>query len=314
VLLYALSTGHKVGLAVVGASFILFALASSFLFPRFRPNYPERALPAFIIVAFVFFFAMLTAVEVFGAEPKESEPAAQTEAQAPTTATAPSTQPTSTAATTTASTTGTTTTAKASAKPQTIQVTEKEFKITLTPATLHAGTVTFQIKNTGALSHDLAIVGGPKSKLISPGGTATFKATLKAGPIELYCSVPGHKQAGMDVKTTVSAGAAAAPTTGTTTTTTAKASAKPQTIQVTEKEFKITLTPATLHAGPVTFQIKNTGALPHDLAIVGGPKSKLISPGGTATFKATLKAGPIELYCTVPGHKQAGMDVKETVS
>jgi uncharacterized cupredoxin-like copper-binding protein len=310
--LYALSTGHKVGLAVVGALFILFALSSSFLFPRFRPHYPGRGLPAFIIVALVFFFAMLTAVEVFGAEPKEANPAAQTEAQA--TTTAASTQPTSTAATTTAATTtapAATTTAKPSAKAQTIQVTEKEFKITLAPATLRAGPVTFRIKNTGKLPHDLAIVGGPKSKLISPGGTGTLKATLKAGKIELYCSVPGHKQAGMDVKTTVSPGAAAAPAA---TTTTAKPAATPQTVQVTEKEFKITLAPATLHAGPVTFQIKNTGALPHDLAIVGGPKSKLIPAGGTGTLKATLKAGKIELYCSVPGHKQAGMDVKQTVS
>jgi nitrite reductase (NO-forming) len=171
--------------------------------------------------------------------------------------------------------------------------------------------VTFQIKNTGKIAHDLAIVGGPKSKLIQPGGTGTLKAVLKAGPIELYCSVPGHKQAGMDVKTTVSAGAAAAPAA---TTTTAKPAAKPQTIQVTEKEFKITLAPASLHAGPVTFQIKNTGKLPHDLAVVGGPKSSLIQPGGTATLQTTLKSGPIELYCSVPGHKQAGMDLKQKVS
>lgn len=303
--LYALPTDQKVGLAVVGALFIIFALASSFLFPRFRPNYPGRALPAFIIVSLVFFFGMLTAVEVFGAEPKEAETAAKTEAQPqPATTSAAPTQPTSTPS-------ATTTAASPASKPQTIEVTEKEFKITLDPAALHAGPVTFQIKNIGKLPHDLAIVGGPKSKLISPGATGTLTATLKAGPIELYCSVPGHKQAGMDVKTTVSGGAAAAPPAATTT---SKAAAKPQTIQVTEKEFKITLVPATLHAGPVTFQIKNAGALPHDLAIVGGPKSELIKPGGSATLKATLKAGPIELYCSVPGHKQAGMDVKTTVS
>jgi nitrite reductase (NO-forming) len=304
VALYALPTDQKVGLAVVGALFVLFALSSSVLIPRFRPQYPARALPAFIIVSFVFFFAMLTAVEVFGAEPKESEPGARTEAaQAP---------PTTTSATvSTAATTATQqTTPAAKTTSQTVQVTEKEFKITLAPASLRAGPVRFQIKNTGKIAHDLAIVGGPKSKLIQPGGTATLKALLKAGPIELYCSVPGHKQAGMDVKTTVSAGAAAAPPA---TTTTAKPAAKPLTIQVTEKEFKITLA-ASLHAGPVTFQIKNTGKLPHDLAVVGGPKSTLIQPGGTATLKATLKAGPIELYCTVPGHKQAGMDVKQTVS
>jgi uncharacterized cupredoxin-like copper-binding protein len=297
--LYALPTDQKVGLAVVGALFVLFALSSAILIPRYRPEYPARALPAFIIVSFVFFFAMLTAVEVFGAEPKETEPHPKTEAApAPPT----TTSPTGSAPATTA-TQPTTTAAKTS---QTVQVTEKEFKITLAPASLRAGAVTFQIKNTGKIAHDLAIVGGPKSRLIQPGGTGTLKAVLRAGPIELYCSVPGHKQAGMDVKTTVSGGAAA--------TTTAKPAAKAQTVQVTEKEFKIMLAPASLHAGSVTFQIKNTGKLPHDLAIVGGPKSSLIQPGGTATLKATLKAGPIELYCTVPGHKQAGMDIKQTVS
>jgi plastocyanin len=307
VLLYGLSTGHKVGLGVVGAVFILFALASSLLFPRFRPQYPGRGLPAFIIVAFVFLFGMLTAVEVFGAEPKEtkeSERAAQTEPQAPTTNTTVSTPATSsTQATSTATTTPST------AKPQTIQVSETEFKITLAVGSLHAGLVTFQIKNTGKIPHDLAIVGGPKSKLIPPGGSGTLRATLKSGKLELYCSVPGHKQAGMDVKTTVSASAAT-----TTPQATTAAKPKPQTVQVTETEFKITLATSSLHAGPVTFQIKNTGKIAHDLAMVGGPKSKLIPAGGTATLKATLKPGTVELYCSVPGHKQAGMDLKHKVS
>ena len=51
----ALSTGHEVGLAVTAAAFIIFALASSFLFPRFWADYPGRALLAFIVVAVVFF-------------------------------------------------------------------------------------------------------------------------------------------------------------------------------------------------------------------------------------------------------------------
>ena len=66
----ALSTGHEIGLGVTALVFILFALASSFLFPRYRPDYPGRGLLAFIVIAFVFFFGMLTAVEVFGAESK----------------------------------------------------------------------------------------------------------------------------------------------------------------------------------------------------------------------------------------------------
>ena len=89
----ALSTGHEVGLAVTGAVFIAFALASSFLFPRFRPQYPGRGLPAFMVVAFVFFFGMLTAVEVFGAEKKEGGKRVAETATAPTPTT---TQPTTT--------------------------------------------------------------------------------------------------------------------------------------------------------------------------------------------------------------------------
>jgi len=215
VLVYGLSTGHKVGLAVVGAVFIAFALASSFLFPRFRSSYPGRGLPAFAIVTFVFFFGMLTAVEVFGAEPKEtkeSERAAETEPQAEVTSSASSTTQASAAVSTTSSTQSTQTQAAAPAttgnepaqKPQTVQVTETEFKITLGGGELHAGRVTFQITNAGKIPHNLAIVGGPTSKLIQAGGSATLQATLKRGTVELYCSVPGHKDAGMDVKPHVS--------------------------------------------------------------------------------------------------------------
>ena len=192
-MLLALSTGHKVGLAVVGAAFIVFALSSSFLFPRFRPQFPGHGLRAFIIVTFVFFFGMLTAVEVFGAEPKEHKESASTEQS--TSTPAPTTQPTTTVPNAPPG--------KPAPTPQVVQVTEKEFKIILATTTLKTGPVTFQIKNTGAIAHDLAITGGPKSALIKPGGTGTLKATLKAGTVELYCSVPGHKAAGMDLKVKV---------------------------------------------------------------------------------------------------------------
>ena len=205
----ALTTGHKVGLAVVGAVFIAFALVSALLIPRFRARYPAGGLPAFIVLTFVLFFGMLTAVEVFGAEPKEtkkSEHAAETFTQAqPTTAVTATTQttaPTTTRATPPAATT--TTAAKPKPQPRVVQATEKEFKITLATTALKAGPVTFDVKNVGKIPHDLAIVGGAKTPLIPPGARATLKVTLKPGPVELYCTVPGHKQAGMDLKLTVS--------------------------------------------------------------------------------------------------------------
>ena len=191
----ALSTGHEIGLGVTGLVFILFALASSFLFPRFRPDYPGRGLLAFIVVAFVFFFGMLTAVEVFGAESKHHGEAAAAETTTAAAAT------TTTQQTTTASTT--TTTAKPAAA--TVPVSEKEFKITLASTAFKAGDITFVAKNDGRIPHDLAIKGtSDKTKLIQPGGTAELKVTLKAGTYELYCSVPGHEAAGMKLNITVS--------------------------------------------------------------------------------------------------------------
>jgi uncharacterized cupredoxin-like copper-binding protein len=200
----ALSTGHQIGLGVSAAAFIAFALASSFLFPRFRPQYPGGALPAFIVVTFVFFFGMLTAVEVFGAEEKEhgeaigettTEPAATTTTAPPTTTEQTTTAATSTAATTTA------------AKPEatTVKVTESEFKIALASTQLKAGTITFDVKNDGRIEHDVAIKGmSQKTKLIPAGASAQLVVTLKPGTYELYCTVAGHEAAGMKLNVTVS--------------------------------------------------------------------------------------------------------------
>jgi uncharacterized cupredoxin-like copper-binding protein len=197
----ALSTGHEVGLAVTAAVFIAFALASSFLFPRFRPNYPGGGLPAFIVICFVFFFGMLAAVENFGAEGGTAEGAATTETAAaePTTTTQPQTT-TQQQQTTTAPET----TTQAAPAAQTVQVTETEFRIALAGYKAKAGKFTFEVKNAGKLPHDLAIKGGPKTELIQPGQSATLTATLKPGRYHLYCSVPGHEQAGMKVDITLS--------------------------------------------------------------------------------------------------------------
>jgi uncharacterized cupredoxin-like copper-binding protein len=194
----ALSTGHEIGLGATGLVFILFALASAFLFPRFRPDYPGHGLLAFIVVAFVFFFGMLTAVEVFGAESKHGEAAAAETTTAQQTTT---TQQTTTAKTTTQATT--TTTAKPSATK--VTVSEVEFKITLASTAFKAGEIAFEAKNDGKIPHDLAIKRtSDKTKLIPPGGSAELKVTLKPGRYELYCTVPGHEAAGMKLNITVS--------------------------------------------------------------------------------------------------------------
>ena len=73
-----LSTGHKIGLAVVGACFIGFALISSFLLPRFNANFPGRGLGWYVVLCIAFFIAMISAVIVFGREKPEAKAAEQT--------------------------------------------------------------------------------------------------------------------------------------------------------------------------------------------------------------------------------------------
>ena len=76
-MVFALSTGHEIGLAATGAIFIIFALLSSFVFPRFYPNFPgKKGLRWYIPLCFVFFIAMLSAVLYFGKEQKVAEAAA----------------------------------------------------------------------------------------------------------------------------------------------------------------------------------------------------------------------------------------------
>ncbi|HEY2776707.1 MAG TPA: cytochrome c [Gaiellaceae bacterium] len=67
-----LSAGHKVGLGVTGAAFIVFALVSSFVLPRRIPNFPGRFMGLYLTIAALFFVAMLSAVLIFGREKSEA--------------------------------------------------------------------------------------------------------------------------------------------------------------------------------------------------------------------------------------------------
>ena len=91
----ALSTGNKIGLAVVGATFIVFALISSFVLPRRSPNFPGKNIGWYVTACVLFFVAMLAAVLIFGKEKEEpvgdrGTPAAETTTASSTPAPAPS--------------------------------------------------------------------------------------------------------------------------------------------------------------------------------------------------------------------------------
>lgn len=67
-LLLALSSGHKLGLALAVAVFAGFSLVSAMVIPRRWPQYPGRGLPVFLAASALLFVGMMAAVVVFGAE------------------------------------------------------------------------------------------------------------------------------------------------------------------------------------------------------------------------------------------------------
>jgi len=103
-----------------------------------------------------------------------------------------------------------------------------------------------------------------------------------------------------------------------TTTAGSAAGASGKAVDVSEKEYSITLSQATFAPGTYTFKIKNDGSFPHNLAVEGPGVDKQKSPtvggGQPSTLTVTLQAGTYELSCGVPGHKDKGMDMKITVS
>jgi plastocyanin len=73
---------------------------------------------------------------------------------------------------------------------------------------------------------------------------------------------------------------------------------------------------ATAPAGNLTIESKNDASIPHDIAIEGNgvnDKGEVVQGGGTSKISADLKAGEYTFYCSVPGHREGGMEGKLTI-
>lgn len=73
----------------------------------------------------------------------------------------------------------------------------------------------------------------------------------------------------------------------------------------------------TAQAGKATIEFTNAQPIPHDVAIEDAEGEQIaktdVITNDTATATATLKAGEYTYYCTVPGHREAGMEGTLTV-
>ena len=81
-------------------------------------------------------------------------------------------------------------------------------------------------------------------------------------------------------------------------------------------QLKFLASSASATAGSVTVRMKNMSSTPHDIAITGGGLNQvgsIVSNGGVSMVKATLKPGKYTFYCSVDGHRAAGMQGTLTV-
>jgi plastocyanin len=69
----------------------------------------------------------------------------------------------------------------------------------------------------------------------------------------------------------------------------------------------------TAKAGRVTLVLSNPSPIPHNVSVEGDGEGKTVGHGGTSTVSTGVKAGEYTYYCSVPGHREAGMEGTLTV-
>jgi uncharacterized cupredoxin-like copper-binding protein len=84
-------------------------------------------------------------------------------------------------------------------------------------------------------------------------------------------------------------------------------------------QLKFTQSSLTAKAGSVKINFTNDASLPHNLTIQQGTSGPVVGAtptftGGKKTLVVKLKPGTYTFYCSVPGHRQAGMQGTLTVS
>ena len=89
----------------------------------------------------------------------------------------------------------------------------------------------------------------------------------------------------------------------------------PARLLVEATEFRFTLSRTTVKAGPAIIQLAIRGEDPHDLRVVArGRRARIAAasvpetlPGGVAEWRGKLTRGKWTLYCSLEGHRAAGM-------
>lgn len=74
----------------------------------------------------------------------------------------------------------------------------KEFEFDPAEITVEAGEVTITAQNNGVVEHDFSIEEADVKVYATGGEQTTETITLEPGTYTFFCSVPGHREAGME--------------------------------------------------------------------------------------------------------------------
>ncbi|MGY1690472.1 cupredoxin domain-containing protein [Geodermatophilus sp. SYSU D01105] len=112
--------------------------------------------------------------------------------------------------------------------------------------------------------------------------------------------------------------AAAAPSSSEAPASQAAPAAESETVTVNAVEMDFELSEDSYSAGTYTFEVTNTGNMPHDFVVERDGEdvaaTEVLQPGASATLEVTLKEGDYVFYCSVGQHRANGMEVPVTVS
>jgi plastocyanin len=193
-------------------------------------------------------------------------------------------------------------------KPGAPDVTIHAFDIGFTEkrVTAPSGQVKIAEVDDGQIGHTLLLEGVPGFKLAvgNHGQQDDATVTLQPGTYTYYCDVPGHRQAGMEGVLVVTPGAGGQ--------TPGAPGASPGTsFEVKAGDLFLEPKQAKVPAGPVRITYRNTGSIEHTLVAEGEPQFKrlVVEPGQEKTEVLDVGAGSYTLYCDVPGHRAAGMQM-----
>lgn len=89
----------------------------------------------------------------------------------------------------------------------TVDISETEYKLDPADATVKSGSVTIDVSNDGQITHNLEIEGNGIEEQgidnLDAGSTGKLTVDLQPGDYEIYCSIDGHRDLGMEGSITV---------------------------------------------------------------------------------------------------------------